>query len=775
MRRALKSFVASTLVLSILFINAAAFAEHEISNHYSDYAAYIKKGISLSGTGAINGDALSAEGNISLTVFDDSNIIDGTLYHKHDAMIALCESSQIKMGTVSFDSIAYSAPVPSFPSTPVINNYGGTLVCPWYPAVTISQSTRYDSLTISGGITIDTGSSDIIITTDYLTLSGGYINLDGSGDLYIFVNESISITGSFKFNEYGNSDRVHILVKKGDVNISNYIVLNGNIYMEQGNISFLFGGSKINGNIVATGDAVSIANEAQITGIVYAPNAHIYITSSALVTGVMVGNSLDITGHADIDYSKKTLCIPDFGIEPTPTPSPTLTPSEEPTPTPEPSEEPTPTPTPSEEPTPTPEPSEEPTTTPEPSEEPTPTPEPSEEPTPTPTPSEEPTPTPEPTCSPDPGDPSDPIFSSLQYTAETFAGTGIAGFNGDNGSMSPRTHASATDAELYHPRGLAIDANGSLYIADERNGAVRKVSNGSMTTVTGNGIENGYTSSDYTGPAYGQGMYEPMAVAVSSCNLLYFLDTDHHIVRMIDENGNLKTVAGVLEIGSAGGYSDGGGVALNAKFNTPQGIAVDSFGNIYVADTNNHIIRKITKNGEIINIAGQPGVGAFSGDGGKATDARLNRPMGLATDSEGNLYIADTHNHRIRKINLSTGIITTVAGSDRLPTNSATADGIGDYGTATSAALFFPHDVAVDAAGNIYIADSQNHRIRKVIKSSGKIVSIAGDGYGGTAANSGAATSIRLNHPKGVEVDENGCVYISDTQNNVIRKLIPNI
>jgi len=363
------------------------------------------------------------------------------------------------------------------------------------------------------------------------------------------------------------------------------------------------------------------------------------------------------------------------------------------------------------------------------------------------------------------------------YVISKYAGTGTAGFNGQNGSKTPGSFSSAETGELYAPRGIAVDANGNLYIADERNGAVRKVVNNggvtTMSTITGIGIENGYTPSDNKGPAYGKGMYEPMDVTVCAFGNVLFLDTDNHIVRMIDRDGNLKTIAGVLEIGSPGSYSDGGGIALQARFNSPQGIAVDTSGNIYVSDTNNNIIRKITRDGTIATIAGRPQIGGYSGDGGPAISATLNKPMGLAFDSQGNLYIADTYNNRIRKVDMATGKIATVAGNGNFPANSTTAEGIGDNKPALQASLYFPHDVAVDAASNIYIADTINNRIRKVFSSTNTIMTIAGDGYAGNIGNGGTGSFARLNAPKGVTVDENGVVYISDTGNNSIRVLAP--
>ncbi|KLU66425.1 serine/threonine-protein kinase PknD [Desulfosporosinus acididurans] len=380
-----------------------------------------------------------------------------------------------------------------------------------------------------------------------------------------------------------------------------------------------------------------------------------------------------------------------------------------------------------------------------------------------------------------PPNPSDPRFAATNYSIVNYVGTSIGGFNGDEGSSDPKTFSPATSGEVYGPRGLSVDSNETLYIADEKNGSIRKVvfSNGStnMSTITGNGKDNGYTPTDYQGSAHGQGMYEPMDVAVSPCGkYIYFLDTDNHIIRMIDESGNLRTIAGVLEPGSSGSYSDGGGNPLKAKFNTPQGIAIDKKGNLYIADTQNDIIRRISSDWtNIITIAGQAGIGGFSGDGGPAKEATLNNPIGLAFDSVGNLYVADTFNHRIRKIDLNTGIITTVAGGGKLPTNSTTAEGIGDDSSAVEASLFYPYDVAIDEADNLYIADSSNQRIRKVMHSTGEIITIAGDGYLGNSSDMADATSARLNWPKGVAVDRNGNVYISDTLNNVIKRLIPKL
>ena len=213
----------------------------------------------------------------------------------------------------------------------------------------------------------------------------------------------------------------------------------------------------------------------------------------------------------------------------------------------------------------------------------------------------------------------------------------------------------------------------------------------------------------------------------------------------------VNTIAGT----GTNSFSGDGGLATSARLNNPQGVAIDNNGNIYIADTINHRIRKIETSGVITTIAGSGGRGvgngAFGGDGGLATSATLNLPSGVAVDNNGNIYIADSGNHRIRKIDTS-GVIATIAGTG---TNSFS----GDTGLATSASLNIPQGVAVDNDGNIYIADNNNHRIRKV-DTSGIITTIIGDG-----------TDAELNNPTSVAVDNSRNVYVADTYNQRIRKL----
>jgi len=321
----------------------------------------------------------------------------------------------------------------------------------------------------------------------------------------------------------------------------------------------------------------------------------------------------------------------------------------------------------------------------------------------------------------------------------TVAGNGEFGFSGDNGP--------ATSAQFNGPTGVAVDSGGNLYIADQPNQRIRKVSNGLITTVAGGG-----TSIGDNGPATNAQLYEPSGVAVDSAGNLYIADSYHYRIRKVS-NGVITTVAG----NGTQGFSGDNGPATSAQFYELGGVAVDSAGNLYIADSANFRIRKVT-NGVITTVAGN-GTQGFSGDGGPATNAQLNFPGSVAVDSAGNLYFADYDNFRIREV--SNGVITTVAGN-------GTFGSSGDNGPATSAQLI-PYGVAVDSGGNLYIADGFNHRIRKV--SNGVITTVAGDGVPGFSGDNGPATSAQLASPSGVAVDSAGNLYIADEGNSRIRKV----
>ena len=259
------------------------------------------------------------------------------------------------------------------------------------------------------------------------------------------------------------------------------------------------------------------------------------------------------------------------------------------------------------------------------------------------------------------------------------------------------------------------------------------------------------------GPAVEAELYNPSGVAVDGAGNLYIADTFNHRIRKVDSTGTITTIAGTGELG----FSGDGGPAVEAELYNPYGVAVDGAGNLYIADTFNHRIRKVDSSGVITTIAGT-GERGFSGDEGPAVEAWLYNPYGVAVDGAGNLYIADTDNHRIRKVD-STGTITTVAGTGERGFG-------GDGGPATAAQLAPPAGVAVDGAGNLYIADRGNHRIRKV-DSTGTITTVAGTGERGFGGDGGPATAARLTFPRGVAVDSAGNLYIVDRGNHRIRKV----
>ncbi|MBC8432063.1 MAG: tandem-95 repeat protein, partial [Desulfobacterales bacterium] len=274
---------------------------------------------------------------------------------------------------------------------------------------------------------------------------------------------------------------------------------------------------------------------------------------------------------------------------------------------------------------------------------------------------------------------------------DTVAGNGTGGHSGDNGP--------ATDARFSSPYGVAVDSTGNLYISDSSNSRIRKVdSNGVITTAAGNG---NYGYSGDNGPATNARLNDPYGLAVDNAGNLYIADALNHRIRKVDTSGVITTVAG----NGSWGYSGDNGPATDARLYYPEGVAVDNAGNLYIADDSNHRIRKVDTSGVITTVAGN-GSGGYSGDNGPATNARLYYPRRVAVDNAGNLYIADYRNHRIRKVDTN-GVITTVAGNGNWGC-------CGDNGPAIDANLNYPKGVAVDNAGNLYIADTDNQRIRKV-------------------------------------------------------------
>ncbi len=294
----------------------------------------------------------------------------------------------------------------------------------------------------------------------------------------------------------------------------------------------------------------------------------------------------------------------------------------------------------------------------------------------------------------------------------TVAGSGERGFAGDGGP--------ATAAQFHFPHGIALDAAGNLFVTDAGNHRVRRIEAGSgvVSTVAGTGQIEFYGDG---GPATAAGLFVPRGVALDSQGALYISDTQHGCIRKVDRDGRISTVAGsdprLVEKGAAPKY-----------LWHPVGLGLGPDGQIYWADATLNRIKKAdtsridpkTKSGWITIVAGSETMG-FSGDGGSARDAQLGAPAAVAFDSQGHLYIADHDNLRIRRVDAKTGVITTIAGNGQ-------RGFAGDGGPATEASLNAPAGIALDAADNLYIADAGNHRIRKIEAATGLITTVVGSG-----------------------------------------------
>jgi len=331
----------------------------------------------------------------------------------------------------------------------------------------------------------------------------------------------------------------------------------------------------------------------------------------------------------------------------------------------------------------------------------------------------------------------------------TVAGNGTGGFGGDGGL--------ATSAQLNAPSDVAVSAAGNLFIADRNNNRIRKVTPGGViSTVAGTGAQ-GFSADG--GPAISTELNAPLGVAADTAGNLFIADYGNNRVRKVTLSGVINTVAG----NGIRGFSGDGGPATSAQLNAPLGVAVDTAGNLFIADYGDNRVRKVTSSGVISTVAGNE-IRGFSGDGGPATSARLSYPYGVAVDTAGNLFIADTYNHCVRKVTPG-GVISTVAGN-------GTQGYSGDGGPAKAAQLRIPQGVAVDTADILFIADTGNNRVRKVTPD-GVISTVAGNGTHGFSGNGGPATSAQLNYPNGIAVDSAHNLFIADRNNNRIRKVTP--
>ena len=297
---------------------------------------------------------------------------------------------------------------------------------------------------------------------------------------------------------------------------------------------------------------------------------------------------------------------------------------------------------------------------------------------------------------------------------------------------------------------MAVDASGNLFIADTNNHSIRRVDAATevITTVAGTGTQ-GFSGDG--GPATSASLSFPVDVAVDASGNLFIAETGNHRIRRVDAATEvITTVAGT----STPGFSGDGGPATSSSLANPRGVAVDAFSNLFIADRGNGRIRRVDGvTGVITTVAGTSTPG-FSGDGGPATSAKLS-PSGVAVDAVGSLYIV-SGNHRIRRVDGATEVITTVAG-----TGGFFGGFSGDGGPATSASLSSPAGVVVDAMGSLYIADSGNHRIRRVDADTEVITTVAGSGTPGFTGDGGPATSASLRGPGAIALDASGNLFIS--------------
>jgi sugar lactone lactonase YvrE len=310
----------------------------------------------------------------------------------------------------------------------------------------------------------------------------------------------------------------------------------------------------------------------------------------------------------------------------------------------------------------------------------------------------------------------------------------------------------ALNATINTPGGTAVDTSGNLFIADTGNNRIRKVNSGTITTVAGTGL-GGYSGDG--GAATSAMLNQPSSVALDSAGNLYIADQSNNVVRKVGTDGIISTVAGT----GAAGFNGDNILATTAQLTLPGDIVVDSSGNIFISDSGNNRIREVVAATGLIQTVAGTGVPGSGGDSGPATSAQLSSPAGIAL-SGSDLLIADEGNNIIRKV--SGGTITTVAGNK-------TAGNEGDGGDATAATLTNPVGLVADSSGNFYFSDPVHNRVRKV--SGGKISSTAGTGAAGFNGDGHSAKAALLNGPEGLTLDSSGNLYIADTRNHVIRKV----
>jgi len=358
-----------------------------------------------------------------------------------------------------------------------------------------------------------------------------------------------------------------------------------------------------------------------------------------------------------------------------------------------------------------------------------------------------------------------------RYLIANYVGNGVAGSAGDQGL--------ATSTEMNFPAGLRLDKKGFLYIADQGNHRIRVVdTNNYIDTIIGNG-SGGYSGND--GDPVDAELRYPSATLLLDSGYVLVADTLNHVVRSAlpwtsKADGNIYAWAGNNAAGYSGDYKEDGpdsdlnadvsGEATSAQLYSPTDLAIDSIGNVYIADSKNNRIRRVDPNDLIKTIAGSSTTG-YSGDEGKADEAALNHPTGITIDSKDILYIADKENHRIRRVDLNANIISTIAGTGE-------AGFSGDGGLGVNAKLNYPCCVALDGQGNLLIGDTSNNRLRRLDLSTGLISTIAGSGKFGDTHDGSFASAAKLNFPTYmVARSSDQAIFFSDSNNNRVKLLIP--
>ena len=353
-------------------------------------------------------------------------------------------------------------------------------------------------------------------------------------------------------------------------------------------------------------------------------------------------------------------------------------------------------------------------------------------------------PTVSPTKSPFTQYPTSAPTNSISIT--TVGGSGIEGYSGDDGNSLSATFNVSYD--------IAVDSMGRKYFTDTMNNCVRMIdTDNTITTIIGTGTAS---FSGDSGAAASATLNNPYGICVDTGFNIYIADTYNHRVRLITLSKFISTIIGSGDASFCGDFSD----SMSACLNYPMGVAIDTDGNIYVADTFNHRIRRRNTDGYFFTIAGSSNVGGYSGDNGAATSSKLNYPTHVAVDSTGNLFIADSNNHRIRKVTSSTGKISTIAGTGD---NGFNGDG---YSITTN--LNYPYSCEVDTTGTIFVSDSNNNRIR--ILQNSYTITIAGDGYTDYNGDQALATNASINYPTGLVI-YNSNLYFLDAKNYYIRQL----